>query len=275
VRHAHGYVMQVAADLGLVGLAVSLALLAAWLAAAMRATGLRPRDRGPASTSDRIVLLTLLTVVVMFGVHSLIDFTWFVPGNALPALVAAGFLAGRGPLRAPGAYLQPSADRIRSGFRSPLRVAAAAGAIALALVAAWAVYGPQRSANAGQDALALLDRGNVDAARQKALQARDENPLSVDPLFELSVVEQKAGQKAAAREALERAVRLQPENPVPWLRLAEFELYVLDRPAVALDSIRPALYLDPRDTETIDTFVNARRAATAATEKAKAKKGKG
>jgi tetratricopeptide (TPR) repeat protein len=221
------------------------------------------------------VLLTLLTVVVMFGVHSLIDFTWFVPGNALPALVAAGFLAGRGPLRAPGAYLQPSADRIRSGFRSPLRVAAAAGAIALVLVAAWAVYGPQRSANAGQDALALLDRGNVDAARQKALQARDENPLSVDPLFELSVVEQKAGQKAAAREALERAVRLQPENPVPWLRLAEFELYVLDRPAVALDSIRPALYLDPRDTETIDTCVNARRAATAATEKAKAKKGKG
>ena len=39
---------------------------------------------------------------------------------------------------------------------------------------------------------------------------------------------------------------------------------MLDRPQVALDAIRPALYLDPRDAETIDTFVNARRAAAEA-----------
>ena len=42
VRHAHGYVMQVAADLGIIGLAASLALLASWLASALSATGLRP-----------------------------------------------------------------------------------------------------------------------------------------------------------------------------------------------------------------------------------------
>jgi hypothetical protein len=45
------------------------------------------------------------------------------------------------------------------------------------------------------------------------------------------------------------------------LRLAQLELFVLDRPDVALDAIRPALYLDPRDAETIDTFVAARRGA--------------
>jgi hypothetical protein len=261
VRHAHGYVMQVAADLGVLGLAASLALLAVWLASALRATGLRPRDRGLPYTAERIALLTLLTVVVMFGIHSLIDFTWFVPGNALPALLAAGFLAGRGPLREVLPAPRPLAERLRRGVRDPLRVSGAVAGVALALVAAWAVYGPQRSASAGQDALALLDGGNVGAARQKALQARDENPLSIDPLFELSAVEQKAGQNAAAREALQQAVRLQPENPRTWLRLAEFELYVLERPAVALDAIRPALFLDPRDAETIDTFVNARRAA--------------
>jgi tetratricopeptide (TPR) repeat protein len=261
VRHAHGFVVQVAADLGLIGLAAALALLAAWLAAALRATGLRPRDRGLPYTPDRIVLLTLLAVVVTFGVHSLIDFTWFVPGTALPALLAAGFLAGRGPLREPHPVPRPLAERVRRGVRDPLRVTGAVAAIALALVGAWAVYGPQRSASAGQDALAILDRGDIDAARQKALQARDENPLSVDPLFELSAVEQKAGQNTAAREALEQAVREQPENPATWLRLAEFELYVLDRPTVAMDAIRPALYLDPRDTETISTFLAARRAA--------------
>jgi hypothetical protein len=261
VRHAHGYVVQVAADLGLIGLAASLALLAAWLASALRATGLRPRDRGLPYTPERVALLTLLTIAVMFGVHSLIDFTWFVPGNALPALLAAGFLAGRGPIGIPEPWPRPIAERVRHGIREPIRVTAAVAAIALALVGAWAVYGPQRSASAGQDALALLDRGDITGARNEVLQARDENPLSVEPLFELSVVEQKAGQDAAAREALEQAVRLQPENPRTWLRLAELELYVLDRPQVALDAIRPALYLDPRDAETIDTFVSARRAA--------------
>ena len=39
VRHAHGYVVQTMADLGLVGLAHRLALLAAWLAAAARTLG--------------------------------------------------------------------------------------------------------------------------------------------------------------------------------------------------------------------------------------------
>jgi cytochrome c-type biogenesis protein CcmH/NrfG len=94
------------------------------------------------------------------------------------------------------------------------------------------------------------------------MDARDLNALSVEPLFELSVVEQKAGRDAAARAALEQAVRLQPDNPKTWLRLSQLELYVLDRPDVALDAIRPALYLDPRDAETIATFVAARREAS-------------
>ncbi len=263
VQHAHGYVMQLAADLGIIGLAASLALLAAWLAGALRATGLRPRDRGLPYTPERIALITLLTIVVIFGVHSLIDFTWFVPGNALPALLAAGFLAGRGPLAAAHPLPRPLRWRIHHGLRDPSRVTGAVAAIALALVASWAVSGPLRSANAGQDALALLDKGDVNGARQKVQEARDLNPLTVDPLFELSVVEQRAGNDVAARAALEQAVRLQPENAKTWLRLSEFELYVLNRPSVALDAIRPALFLDPRDAETIDTFVNARRAAAA------------
>ena len=267
VRHAHGYVMQVAADLGIIGLAASLALLASWLASALSATGLRPRDRGMPFTPERNALVTMFTVVVIFGVHSLIDFTWFVPGNALPALLAAGFLAGRGPLGAGQPLRRPLRLRVHHGLRDPVRVTGAVAAIALALVASWAVLGPQRSASAGQDALALLDKGDVDGARQKVQQARELNPLTIEPLFEMSVIEQRAGNDVAARAALEQAVRLQPENARTWLRLAELELYVLDRPAVALDAIRPALFLDPRDAETIDTFVNARRAAADADEK--------
>ena len=47
VRTAHGYGVQTLADLGLAGLAVSLALLAAWLASAAAATGLRPQASRP------------------------------------------------------------------------------------------------------------------------------------------------------------------------------------------------------------------------------------
>jgi len=48
VRHAHGYLPQTAADLGIVGVALSLALLAAWAIAAQRSTRLPgPEPWGP------------------------------------------------------------------------------------------------------------------------------------------------------------------------------------------------------------------------------------
>ncbi|MBA3327775.1 MAG: hypothetical protein H0T43_05695 [Solirubrobacterales bacterium] len=129
----------------------------------------------------------------------------------------------------------------------------------IALVAAWTAWQPLRSSNAGQDALAALDRRDVDEARELARTARDRNRLSVDPLYELAVIESAAGREVAARRALEQAVRLQPRNPDPWLRLAEFELFTLDRPRVALTAIRPALFLDPRSSDAIGVFLAATR----------------
>ena len=38
-------------------------------------------------------------VVVVFGAHSLVDWTWFVPGTAVPALLCAAWVAGRGDHR--------------------------------------------------------------------------------------------------------------------------------------------------------------------------------
>jgi tetratricopeptide (TPR) repeat protein len=266
VRHAHGYVVQTLADLGLAGLAVSLALLAAWLASAARATGLRPRDRGRPFTPERIGLLTLVATVVVFGVHSFIDWTWFVPANAAVALLAAGWVAGRGPLgRGAAERTSPGnlGARLAAALRERPRAAGAAAAAVLALVCAWAVWQPLRSDMIGQDAIATLDRGDADAARAQAQAARDRNPLSVDPLFTLSAVERAAGRKFAARAALEKAVHLQPANPDTWLRLAQFELDVLKRPRVAMTAIRPALYLDPRSSDAVAVFLAAQRQTSA------------
>ncbi|MDQ6811317.1 MAG: O-antigen ligase family protein, partial [Actinomycetota bacterium] len=107
VRHAHGYVVQTLADLGVVGLALTIALLFAWMISAGRATNPFNRRlvswrtpwrwrRSPTPyTPERIGMLSMLTLVVVFGIHSTVDWTWYVPGDACVALLCAGWLAGR------------------------------------------------------------------------------------------------------------------------------------------------------------------------------------
>src|SRR3954465_10759387 len=97
-QHAHGYLHQTAADLGIAGLLVTLVLLVAWLLAARRATGLlrRGRERIASFSAERIGLIALALCALVFGMHSLVDWVWYVPGPAAMALVAAGFVGGRG-----------------------------------------------------------------------------------------------------------------------------------------------------------------------------------
>ena len=99
VTHAHGFVVQTLADLGIVGLLVALALLGSWIFEARRGTRPLNRPRGP-YTPERVGLLSMLCIVVVFGVHSLIDWSWYVPGDACVALLCAGWLAGSGTARA-------------------------------------------------------------------------------------------------------------------------------------------------------------------------------
>ncbi|MDQ3850772.1 MAG: hypothetical protein M3296_09200, partial [Actinomycetota bacterium] len=81
------------------------------------------------------------------------------------------------------------------GMAERARALPAGAVLLVALVGAWTAWQPQRSVTAGQDALAALDRGHVAAARADALAAGRRNPLSVDPLFDLSVVESAAGRR--------------------------------------------------------------------------------
>ena len=99
VRHAHGYVVQTLADLGLVGLALSLALLGAWLrAAAVRglrrarpraAVGRRARRPGRARRGRAHLRRPLGRRLDLVRARQ--------RGRGL---LCAGWVAGRGPLRA-------------------------------------------------------------------------------------------------------------------------------------------------------------------------------
>lgn len=298
VRHAHGYIVQTLADLGIVGLVLTLALLIAWMAAAGRSThplnrrwtswqtlrvwldrsgsGRQPGwhrvtvDGRPAPyTAERIAMLSMLCLVAVFGIHSLADWTWYVPGNACVALICAGWLTGRGPIelaapiaarneapagaedssgaeRQPTKWRLPNTQELRSRLApralGPLRICVAVAAIVGALIAAWAQWQPQRSTDASQQALGQLahdPRGALATAQTGV--SRD--PLSAQALFTLAAVQQASGNRVLARGTLQRAVRLQPSNPQTWQALGQYDL--TSDPAAAVHELSAAIYLNP------------------------------
>jgi hypothetical protein len=297
VRDAHGYVLQTLADLGIAGLVLSLALFVVWWAAALRSA--RPfdlrwvREAAPsgrtrwrvrrvrlAYTSERVVLLSMLAIVVVFGAHSTIDWTWFVPGDACVALLCAGWLAGRGPtdtdpalvsvaVTAPpnpdGAWARfcralglPPALR-RTGRIGGWRILAALAVLAFVVIGAWTQWQPQRSVDADNAALVALDSHQPAQALADAKLAVSRDPLSAQALVTLAQVQLSLGQRAAAGATLNRAVTLQPANPYTWLQLAAFDETARSDPRAALEDLKPAIYLDPTSAQATGAYVYALR----------------
>ena len=268
-RHAHGYVHQTLADLGLLGLGVSLAALVGWLLATRTTLDLKRRRLTEGWTPERTGLLALALVAVVFGVHSALDWTWFVPAVAITGLFCAGWVAGRGPLPPMDAQAaaqeaeQPPPSRVP--FRpTGARGVAALAVIAVAVVSALAVAQPWRADREGDESLALLDKGDIPAARAAVERAADINPLSVEPYFERAAIEDAAGNRRAAARALEDAVRLEPASPEAWRRLGEYYAVNLDEPGRAVPVLQGALYLDPASPLNRSAYLVALRARNAA-----------
>jgi hypothetical protein len=280
VQHAHGYVVQTLADLGLVGLVLSLAALVAWIVAAARPLGIpipEPfRSRAPPeptdnaalkATPERAAIAAIAAVALVFGVHSFIDWTWFIPGPAVLGLVCAGWAAGRGPLDA--------SQREEPVGPLWLRASAAAGIAVIGLTLLWTIWQPLRSDQADNDAVSLLAKGDVPGALAATRTAADRDPLSVDPLFGRATILESRGQQAAANAVLEQAVRLQPSNAQTWEREAVHLFINEHAPRKALPFARAAVFLDPHSVQTRATLLTILRAASVPPPKpAKHRKGK-
>jgi O-Antigen ligase len=270
-RHAHGFVPQTMADLGVAGVMVTSLLLLAWIVAALRATSLLPRripflsrDRDRTEVAprrdwdgDRIGLVALSLVAVVFGLQSIIDWTWFIPGPMAMALVAAGFVAGRGPAHALAGVETRAPEPPLPRPATP-RIVAAAAVVLCGLLVAWAVWQPEASDRATNEALRLSEEGSYDEALAEAQNAADLNPLAPGPYLVAASVDTAAGRETAARESLERAVLRYPGDPQTWYRLAAFQLGTLDEPARALDTLRGAFYLDRWSPRNRQLFLDAR-----------------
>jgi O-antigen ligase len=264
-RHAHGYIHQTLSDLGLVGLGVSLLALVAWLFAVAKTLALGRRAPHEWS-AERTGMAALALVAIVFGVHSTIDWTWFVPAVAMTGLFAAGWVAGRGPIEARAAVAGPpdlAAVTVgrpeRRALRPRLGGAIAVGA--MAVLAALVVAQPWRAQNRGDDALRLVSQNDFPGARTAAAKAQDLNPLSVDPYFERAVVEDAAGDRQGALRALQDAVRIEPARAEAWRRLGDYHLSQLSQPAEAIPLLRAAVYLDPFSAQSRAAYVFALRAA--------------
>jgi predicted Zn-dependent protease len=129
----------------------------------------------------------------------------------------------------------------------------------VALCSAWAVWQPQRSASANDQALELLTKKQLAAAAKKADDAHSINPASLTPLWTKAAVAVAQHRPNEAEVLFQRAVFDQPSNPQAWTRLAEFELYRNNQARRALDVVQGALYLDPRSAAAQTVFFDALR----------------
>jgi len=251
-RHAHGYVVQTMSDLGIAGLVASGLALLLLIAAAVRATGFVPRRREREYDAERVGLIALVLCAVAFGVQSAIDWTWAVPAPALMVVVAAGFVAGRALRRREGESA-PSFGRVP-------RALFAAAALGAALVCAWAVWQPQRSNAESERALDLIADGKLDDAERAANRAEDIDPLASRALIVRAAVADTRGNQPLAHRILEQAVERFRGEPQVWIRLAEYELYTLNRPVDAERTIAGALYLDPLSRAAQQIYLEAKQA---------------
>ncbi|MEA2482487.1 MAG: hypothetical protein QOC55_434, partial [Thermoleophilaceae bacterium] len=256
-------------------------LAGAWFVSAARTTGLErhPERREGAPRwwdADRVAMTALAIAAVVFGLHSAIDWTWFVPGPAVMAILVAGYVAGRGPAPQPagtpaaivaaGPPLRPLVNLPRlPSFRLRLpprprteRLVPALLVAVVALIAAWAAYQPYRADAANNNALDLLQAGKLGAAETQAKRSHSIDPASVRPLWAEAAIDVARHDLAGAEVLYQRAVFDQPSNPDAWTRLAEFELYRNNKPAQALDIISGALYLDPHSAPAQTVFFDAR-----------------
>ncbi|HEY7967439.1 MAG TPA: O-antigen ligase family protein [Solirubrobacteraceae bacterium] len=256
--NAHGYVFQTLADLGIVGLLVSLAVAVLWCFSAARAAGPWRRRAPGGEAGERAGLLTLMAVVVVFTVHSAVDWTWFVPGDAMIALLCAGWVAGRGR---PHERHEPGRPSLARLGRSPLAAAVAATAVAVALVVAWSQWQPLRSEQAASDGetaianaqLATLSGDTAGARRQIAIAVSDEqsaasyDSLDLTPAIDLADAYAQAGRLSDGQRTLVGAIAQQPSNSASWLALWEYDYNTLFDLNAGRRALSAEFYLNPRN----------------------------
>lgn len=222
IRQPHSLELEALSELGLVGGALVLALIAGITLAAWR---LRAAARSSGAT--RGLLVAGLGGAVAWLTQTSVDWMHLLPGVtaiALAPIVALTRIAPAAPLD-----LGPAEPASRSSW--PRTGIAAAAAIAAMVAVAGA--GLSRQVLSGY----YRDRARVELAGDPAAALRDANrALRLDPHAVSGYYTQAAALAhfdlgAQARAAVERALRQEPSNYVTWALLGDLEIRLGNRAA--------------------------------------------
>jgi len=226
VTEPHSVPLQLLADLGVVGLALCLALVGG--AALGVRGGLRLSPRG----DDRAAAAALACVLLAYGIHALVDYDLDFVAATGPVLLVLGALLAVG--------------RPHAASRAGLPGLVAIGAVAAAAVLAISL--PALADRQVDRAFAAIDEGRLDDAVDAADRARRLNPLSPAPLQALAFAADAAGDKAAAVAWYEKATTLQPENPDVWYDLGLYQAIATHDQCAAYAALNHAYTLDPKSS---------------------------
>ncbi|MGK2878490.1 MAG: tetratricopeptide repeat protein [Solirubrobacterales bacterium] len=257
--HAHGMVPQVASDLGVLGLLVLFALTGVWLVAAFKLAGAAMRAPWSwlrESDETRLASVSLMLVALIFGLHSAIDWVWFIPGVAFFGLLGGGWTLG-----SPAAHSPLESTVVEPVKGGKLQIIRAAAIAVVGISIAYAVYQPvraERKVEAGLD----IASSNPQRALRLGEDALKLDPTSADAFILVSVAQSNGGRQQAAEMTLADLTAQQPGNPTAWLRLARFRLMQLQDPDGAIRALRPLLYQSPNNLEGVQLFEAARKAKT-------------
>jgi hypothetical protein len=264
VMHSHSQWLNVLSELGMVGFVLFAVAIAGLVAAAF---GRRRRGR---SDPERALLAACQAAACAFVAHMSIDWDWDMAVITVAFLLLAGAAAGyvrsrgvgaaavepatgrtgttgaSGPLPAEQTPVEPPSQRARRRLGPGARVLVT-GLVCLGVVS-WAL--PYLSQRADLRAVDQASRGRLTAAAASARQAGRLDPLAVDPLVTLALIQTEQRRLTGARATLLRAVRLQPRNYEPYYQLGLLELDGFGDRSVADAWFRRALTLDPLDALT-------------------------
>jgi O-Antigen ligase len=226
IRDAHSLYLEAFAELGVVGLALVLGVVAIPFVGGAR--GLFRLD-----AERRALAAGALAACAAFAAAAAIDWAWEL--TVLPViflLLTAALIARPG-----GEDTEPAAPRATLATRVALPVLAVAGIVAIGI--------PTTSANALRDSQAEVRAQDLAAALGEARTAEDIEPYAASPSLQQALVLELQGDLDGALAAAREATDQEPTNWRTWFVLSRLEAQA-DNPAGAIEAYREARSLNPR-----------------------------
>ncbi|MFM2105326.1 MAG: hypothetical protein RL338_358 [Chloroflexota bacterium] len=223
VPHAHDLLLQVLAELGLVGAAagaILVLLVGRLIVAALR-------DADPARRRDG---WAALATTVYFVAHSMLDLYLTTPSILLAAALPVALLDARAGVRS--GRVEPSPAGRTPGRRFADRRATVA-CLALVVVAAGSLGAAESTALTALRATVAVNEGRADEGLRLAREAAAADPAMPAHDLILGLAAARAGDMDLAASALERAAAAD-DLPTAWLDVAALRLGRADRAGAAV-----------------------------------------